>query len=397
MAKNEVIQKQLDLLQVFSTVTKQRQLVEDEAYARQRKAHEDCEKQHLEITKISPIARSHLRNVKLSDLWPTVSYQPEDIADANPEHLLWWEKYKSVHRSLSSLDRAISALCRWQAARARALRLTLAGALVVLAILGYAGFKVFQDYFDGYKILLAQRLAITAVQADQPRPADGMVMIWVPAGEFQMGSEDWDDDERPVNTVALDGFWIDRTEVTNVQYQGCVAARVCNASFYANNNDTNGDTQPVVGVSWQDAVAYCTWVGGRLPTEAEWEYAARGPESLTYPWGNDWRIGLANCDEDDCQDGYETTAPVGIFPENASWVGALDMAGNVWEWVADWYGDYPSERQENPTGPANGIYRVLRGGSWASSAEMTRCSFRDKMAPGTWYNDRGFRCALTAP
>ncbi len=250
------------------------------------------------------------------------------------------------------------------------------------------------------------------------RETDGIVMIYVPAGKFQMGSteaeiqaavetcmstgsthetcETWIGREMPAHMVTLDAFWMDRTEITNAQYEQCVVAEVCDVSAHKSDNRYNGAMQPVVGISWHDAEAYCAWVGGRLPTEAEWEYAARGPESLTYPWGNEWQPGLANCWEVDCQDGYEYTAPVGSFPAGASWVGALDMAGNVREWVMDWYGNYPSEQQVNPTGPTSGEYRVLRGGSWANPLAFNRCSYRVGYDPGFRYNNRGFRCVQTS-
>ncbi|MCA9712820.1 MAG: formylglycine-generating enzyme family protein, partial [Myxococcales bacterium] len=161
------------------------------------------------------------------------------------------------------------------------------------------------------------------------RLTDGMVMVYVPAGSFLMGSlgsdPDAENDELPQHRVALDGFWLDRTEVTNFQYGRCVADGDCRESSYADDADWNGRQQPVVGVSWDDAVAYCAWAGGQLPTEAQWEYAARGPESLKYPWGNDA--------PDETLLNYSLsvggTTEVGSYPAGASWVGALDMAGNV--------------------------------------------------------------------
>jgi len=237
------------------------------------------------------------------------------------------------------------------------------------------------------------------------RPADGMVMVYVPAGEFQMGSEDGDNDEKPVHTVALDGFWLDRTEVTNAQYSQCVTADKCDPSGYAGDSRFNGMDYPVMGVSWHDAVAYCEWAGSRLPTEAEWEYAARGPEELRYPWGNTFdgtRLNFCdkNCTYDwadkSVNDGYELTAPVGSYPTGASWVGALDLAGNVWEWVADWYGGYLSGRQVNPTGPQSGDYRVLRGGSWSNIEDNTRGANRSRNTPTNADNNDGFRCGVSA-
>jgi formylglycine-generating enzyme required for sulfatase activity len=226
-----------------------------------------------------------------------------------------------------------------------------------------------------------------------------MTMVCVPGGSFQMGSEEGHDDEQPVHTVTLDAFWLDQTEVTNAQYQQCVAAGHCEASSHAGTSMFNGDAYPVEGVSWHDAVDYCSWAGGQLPSEAQWEYAARGPEALVYPWGNDWREAVANCDEDDCKDGYETTAPVGSFPEGASWVGAQDMAGNVWEWVADWYAeDYYSQAPENnPPGPTEGQSKALRGGAWLYDTNYLRSASRVRDTPSNAYYDFGFRCLLPQP
>jgi serine/threonine-protein kinase len=231
-----------------------------------------------------------------------------------------------------------------------------------------------------------------------------MLMLYVPEGEFEMGSDDGDYDEQPVHTVVLDGFWIDRTEVTNAQYTLCVADKKCDRSSYADDPDYNGDDHPVVGVLWSDAVAYCEWAGGRLPTEAEWEHAARGPEGRTYPWGDGFDCSCGNFDDEteiddyvvpggEGCDGYARTAPVGSFEEGSSWCGALDMAGNVWVWLADWYGDYDSGRQVNPTGPSSGQYPVLRGGSWINHEPRVRSTSRYRAQPNTRSNTIGFRCA----
>jgi formylglycine-generating enzyme required for sulfatase activity len=239
------------------------------------------------------------------------------------------------------------------------------------------------------------------------RTADGMVMVSVPAGEFRMGSEDGDSDERPVHDVTLDGFWLDRTEVTNAQYVAFLNER--------GNQEEGGVTwlnlededclieqrggefepksgyadHPVIEVSWYGAAAYCEWAGARLPTEAEWEYAARGPEGNAYPWGDDW----PTCDLAQYNECSGSTLPVGSLPDGASWCGALDMAGNVWEWVADWYGDYSSQPQTNPSGPETGKYKVLRGGSWLYPPSYVRSAFRISLNRFyTWIN-LGFRCA----
>jgi formylglycine-generating enzyme required for sulfatase activity/serine/threonine protein kinase len=241
------------------------------------------------------------------------------------------------------------------------------------------------------------------------RPADGMVMVYVPSGEFEMGSTEGEDDEQPVHIVALDSFWIDQTEVTNVQYRGCVEAGACEMpsdrksytrdEYYGNSAY---DDYPVVNVSWHQARTYCEWAGARLPTEAEWEYAARGSRGSVYPWGDGFdgtRLNYcdANCEfewaDGSVDDGYADTAPVGNYPSGSSWCGALDMAGNVWEWVADWYGDYTSERQVNPTGPSSGNVQVLRGGSWDNYQNFARCASRLWSRLDYFYATMGFRCA----
>ena len=226
------------------------------------------------------------------------------------------------------------------------------------------------------------------------RPADGMTMMYVPGGTFSMGSNDGYDDEQPIHDVTIDSFWIDKTEVTNNQYQLCVAAGTCEKPE-DNGSDFNGDKQPVVGVSWDDADAYCSWVDGRLPTEAEWEYAARGAEGNTYPWGDDSpTCDLLNYLSDDACIG-KTTAVSSYSPQGDSWIGASDMAGNVYEWVKDWYGEnyYDNAPASKPTGPSNGEYKVLRGGSWSRNAYYARSSVRSSSTPSNRYYNIGFRCA----
>jgi formylglycine-generating enzyme required for sulfatase activity len=276
------------------------------------------------------------------------------------------------------------------------------------------------------------------------RPVDGMLMVYVPAGEFVMGSTDEEaeyaralyneypgrsgewiemiDQEQPAHTVALDGFWIDRTEVTNEQFAAFLNEK--------GNQEEGGNTwfllgdpgaliervdgefrpksgyadHPVIVVSWYGAAAYCQWAGARLPTEAEWEYAARGPERRVFPWGDELDGTLLNYCDASCErewadesfdDGYPRTAPVWSYPESQSWVGARDMAGNVSEWVADWAALYPDGRQENPTGPAAGELRVNRGGSFDSGWPRMRSAFRMAHPPSNYFLDLGFRCAAS--
>jgi formylglycine-generating enzyme required for sulfatase activity len=216
--------------------------------------------------------------------------------------------------------------------------------------------------------------------------------------------------ELPQHSVFLDMYWIDRTEVTNAQYAICVAdSGACKppANNYSLTRDSYyGNDQyaeyPVVFVSWEQATAYCAWSGRRLPTEAEWEYAARGPEPRIYPWGNSFDGTLVNYCDVNCQtawkdnsfdDGYGDTAPVGKYPNGASMYGVLDMAGNVYEWVSDWYGPYSPDYQTNPTGPVSGLEKIIRGGSWGDDPAHVRSSMRSPITIDNWLNFIGFRCA----
>ncbi len=243
----------------------------------------------------------------------------------------------------------------------------------------------------------AQRMATGAAGGVWVRPQDGMEMVFIAAGEFVMGSSDADKgalpNEKPAHRVYLDGYWIDKYEVTNEQYRQCVAAGACRESGYDRDSRYNGGQQPVVGVRWDDAQSYCRWVGARLPTEAEWEEAARGTDGRIYPWGNEWDASRLNAF--DSGDGYEYTAPVGSYPAGASPYSVLDMAGNVAEWVADWYdGNYYSRSPErNPTGPDTGISRVIRGGSWDSQSDFVRSANRLRSDPVGRLAVLGFRCA----
>ncbi|MFC1997292.1 formylglycine-generating enzyme family protein [Chloroflexota bacterium] len=243
------------------------------------------------------------------------------------------------------------------------------------------------------------------------RPGDGMDMVLVPAGSFIMGSSGNEPGaspaEFPQHNVDLYSYWIDKTEVTNAQYGQCVKAGACRTSKYENAPAYNGLDFPAVGVSWQDAADYCGWVAARLPTEAEWEYAAKGVMGSTYPWGYEFDGNKLNFCDQNCgerwadvsfDDGYRESAPVGSYPEGSSWVGALDMSGNVWEWVWDWYADYTTASQSNPKGPEKGTQKVIRGGAWASPAEGVRTSYRidegGDIRPSTSHPNIGFRCVV---
>ena len=285
------------------------------------------------------------------------------------------------------------------------------------------------------------------------RPSDGMVMVYVPAEEFEMGNSGiqwiWNGslrngdlglqvytDETPQHTVYLDAFWIDWTEVTVAMFRTFVEA-----TGYETTAEREGwgapwkegpmeeewphvpgadwqhprgpgssaeDDHPVVQVSWEDAAAYCEWAGGQLPTEAQWEKAARGTDGRSWPWGDTYEgVRGSFCDaqcpverwkQDSYDDGYALTAPVGSFPSGASPYGALDMAGNVWEWVADWYAEdyYSDSTYENPTGPRFGAERAQRGGAWYDNGSWVRTTVRHSTPPSTRCDDLGFRCAVPA-
>jgi len=249
-----------------------------------------------------------------------------------------------------------------------------------------------------------------ALGSTMTREVDGMVMVYVPGGTFEMGSAEADDDEQPVHSVTLDGFWIDKYEVTNAQFAVFLNERRNQTEGgvtwldlddeYSLIEEVSGEfrpksgyqNHPVVEVSWYGAAAYCEWAGGQLPTEAEWEYAARGPEGNIYPWGED----EPTCELAQLGGCSGATMPVGSLPDGASWWDALDMAGNVWEWVNDWFGEYQSTAQNNPTGPETGEYRVLRGGSWHLNAYFIRSALRVGNQPHITTNDIGFRCAVAA-
>ncbi len=235
--------------------------------------------------------------------------------------------------------------------------------------------------------------------------------VTIPVGEFQMGSSEKDianvvklcqtcdlSDEGPQHSVYLDVYQIGQIEVTNHQYDQCVKAGVCTHAITAGVDDY---LYPVVGVSWPDAKIYCEWVGGRLPTEAEWEKAARGIDGRTYPWGENIDCSLANYFGKDNGNSacIGSITPVGNYIRGKSPYGVYDMAGNVWEWVSDWYSStyYQNSPSSNPLGPNTGDYRVLKGGSWSFNFNSARSASRYKSDPTDNNNFTGFRCARDVP
>jgi formylglycine-generating enzyme required for sulfatase activity len=217
-------------------------------------------------------------------------------------------------------------------------------------------------------------------------PTDGMTQLFVPAGTLKMGGLDvlLENDEGPAHDVTLDAFWIDQVEVTNGMYGLCVQAGVCRLPVKL-NSDNRGDyfgnaefkDYPVIQVTWYDANAYCQWAGRSLPTEAEWERAARGDDMRPYPWGGE----PPNEQNSNTNNIVGDVSRVGSYAAGASPFGAMDMAGNVWEWVADFYSPkyYTESPTENPTGPENGglnHLRVIRGGSFQDNLFNLRISNR---------------------
>ena len=251
-----------------------------------------------------------------------------------------------------------------------------------------------------------------------PKPASCPAgMVRVPAGTFQMGNPEGVGlvDGYPQHAVTLSGYCIDKTEVTVKAYRACVAAKGCSATdlkvdLHCNREDR--PDHPINCVDWNQATAYCKWADKRLPTEAEWEYAARGADGRAYPWGNEAPSAkrLNACGSEcaalrkreqrrwsamyEAGDGWETTAPVSSFPDGKSPFGALDMAGNVWEWTGDWIDHYPAEAVTDPQGAKTGTQRVFRGGSWGNNrARDVRAVERAWDAPANAGDGIGFRCA----
>jgi serine/threonine-protein kinase len=255
-----------------------------------------------------------------------------------------------------------------------------------------------------------------------------MVSVYVPAGRFEMGNSS-DERARPVHTVAVDAFWIDQTEVTNAMFAAFLNEQGNRVEegvswlepgaghrgiVYGYIEENEGrfvpqagyEDHPVIEVSWYGAAAYCAWAGGRLPTEAEWAYAARGPQARAYPWGDTFDGRRANYCDVNCtyewrdvasDDGAAQWTPVGSYPAGASWCGALDMAGNIWEWVADWWSEdyYAHSPVDNPQGPAAGNLHVARGASWFDTGRNSELWRRTGLTPSSYrMHWVGVRCVV---
>ena len=255
---------------------------------------------------------------------------------------------------------------------------------------------------------------------------NGIPFVQVPAGCFMMGSTDEQIEyvvslgaerdvlglEQPAHKVCLSEFWIMQTEVTNAMYKRCVAAGACAppgdyADYYY--DDPAYADHPIVAVNWQQSADFATWLNGTLPTEAQWEYAARGPEGWIFPWGDESDGNRLNFCDVNCgfdwnkdgnyNDGYALTSPAGSYIDGASWVGALDMSGNVWEWTADRYskGYYGSlaEGVLDPAGPSSGWAPVWRGGAFNSAQFEARAASRSAGEPSLGQWSLGFRVVVS--
>lgn len=245
----------------------------------------------------------------------------------------------------------------------------------------------------------------------------GIVMVSIPGGTFNMGS-DAVDTEKPIHPVTLSAYYIDKFEVTNASWAACVATGACSPPGSTDGYDGQPyygvdalNSYPVIFVSWFNADAYCHWRDARLPTEAEWEMAARWNPSTgavtTYPWGDDWNPANLNYCDSSClntdprfkdtsyNDNWPQMAPVGSFTADVSPSGVVDMGGNIAEWVADWYGPayYASSPAVNPPGPASGVDKVIRGGGWSLNQLWSRSTARNHFGPLTQAAGVGFRCA----
>jgi len=244
-------------------------------------------------------------------------------------------------------------------------------------------------------------------------------MMYVPEGSFAMGvdsgraydecvktrgecKQTWFTDEDPPHPVEVNAFWMDQIEVTNAMYALCVNAGACKPPQFPGSYNVDDyfknpqyASYPVTNVDWYQANAYCEWSGARLPTEAEWEKAARGTDERLFPWGNTLPdCGIMNFHPFNGNSCQNDTSPVSSYQFGQSPFQIYDLAGNVFEWVADWYGRdyYANSPDANPQGPDSGLYKVLRGGAWYFDAEFARSTYRYKHDPRYFYSFTGFRC-----
>ena len=271
-------------------------------------------------------------------------------------------------------------------------------AFAALPIMGILRGTIMTPYEEAPPVTEDALSELESATNEAPIPEE---MVTIPSGPFVRGTTSGGFDEQPQRTIYVDTFSIDRYEVTNHQYQQFVAAtghrKPGPPSRYAKSiGRMRGTNQPVVYVSWDDASDYCRWKGKRLPTEAEWEKAMRGTDARLWPWGNQEKPNGANWAR--VQDGHEVSARVGSFPTDKSPYGVMDGAGNVMEWVADWYQEtyYKEAPDKDPPSPEFGIFRVMRGGGYTTTGGDIRITSRSKMVPDFRDETIGFRCAISA-
>jgi formylglycine-generating enzyme required for sulfatase activity len=301
-------------------------------------------------------------------------------------------------------------------------RIKIAGGLAVLLVFAIVGCKSQAVATPTAVVIETPTPALTATPLPTKTPllftptvlpaeitdAKGAVMRLVPAGPFTMGNSNGMPDEKPVHTVDLPAFYMDKYEVTNTFYKVCVDAGVCQVpantgagihpGAYGTYGNQQFDNYPVIWVDWGRANTYCEWRGARLPSENEWEKAARGTDGRKYPWGEAIDPTFANYGSnvpDDYGGVFGKTTAVGSYPKGQSPYGIDDMAGNVWEWMADWYDMYPGGDPSANSAFGQKTFRVLRGGAWSDNPDLLRTTFRGGNTPDTAVNYVGFRCAST--
>ncbi len=244
-------------------------------------------------------------------------------------------------------------------------------------------------------MLLAGCYAHARRDEPAPPPEDAAgPMVSIGGGAFTMGDNSGDPDEYPERKITLSPYKIDRMEVTNEAYRMCVKAKACDPARYLDDPELGLDDHPVVGVTWEDATGFCKWIGRRLPTEAEWELAAKGGDFRKWPWVGAFNPAYANTN--DRNDVHTHTAPVSEYEAGKSPFGVLNLAGNAAEWVADYFDPtyYRSDdTTTNPKGPSSGRERVVRGGSYRDPAFAARVAARRAKLPTESDNSIGFRCA----
>ncbi|QPJ63976.1 MAG: formylglycine-generating enzyme family protein [Candidatus Nitrohelix vancouverensis] len=255
--------------------------------------------------------------------------------------------------------------------------------------------RVFQLLLFG----LLSSFIFTGNGSAETAPPAPQGMVYIPAGYAQIGDSSGPKDARPMHFVSTSAFFIDRYEVSNAKYRQFIQATGRQTPKYWDDERFNAPDQPVVGVSWHDAMAYAQWRGGRLPTEAEWEKAARGSDDREYPWGKKWDKGFAfyfvNIFGE--TDQFRFTAPVDYYQTGVSPYGVYNMAGNVWEWCLDWYDPqyYRNSPEFDPEGPIQPtLMKSLRGGSWANSIDGVQIIRRARNHPDTQNEIYGFRTVI---